>query len=405
MTLKIGVEYERTTFDREGVLSNRGIDLVRKRPDIYHVESTQPEFEWSPPAPFERMVDLTNSCLEQEEVSRQVCEEYGVLALPYSENGSGERGKLNVPPDVVRLPLFERILGHDTLLKVIPWVGIHYHLDIDRERVVDQYNALLAFVAVTPAFTSTSLLDYGGKNSLNSHRQAVINREVSDIIPRDQGYVDNMGDILQRDEVNRMRWRNRFIDVGGDGEHFDKVFPDNNVGYSELKYRPNVGKGTLEPRMYDSAPVHILVSTAALLLGYWGRIQEERIPVRIADEGEKYDFSSREVVLPTWRDREDLRELQIKKGLEPIEVLDYLGRAVHFAKPWLEARGEERFLNPLHRMLLSGKNTSSKLDDFLLKTYVPVEGVFSVDARKAAALYMWEQQQESVQRLEMMRGS
>ena len=400
MGSKIGVEYERLTCKPDGSITNEGVLLVKHpyKEAKYVDEGSQAQFEWNS-QPHRRIKDLTEEYLRQEDALADLCAEYGVFGLPASENGAGERGRINLH-EKSRASAYRAIFGEGTPEKLFPWAGIHCHIDANQPRLVEQFNALTALALVSAAFSSTSTINYEGKNGINCQRQKALQKDVFAKIPEERGYIGSKDELAARDVRRWENWKNAYVDAGLEAAEFAHKFKLDNTGYADIRHRPEIGSGTFELRVYDSAPADILMGIAALIQGFNDRILDQNIPVTIARKDDDYLFHGRIVVLPNWKTLQSLSELQIKSGLEDERIRDYLGQIAEFAGRQLD-RQDAHYLKPLEAMIDSGENTSTQLTAHLQMQGCSAkeEGRYKPEALKTANRFIRYKQQEAVERL------
>lgn len=407
--LKIAVEYEKGLHNLDGTVANLaplflssplncdedGKQLFQKEATDHMVESNSP--------PRDSLDSLCLDMVREYDLSRKIASPLNALSIPISENGAGE-SKPN-PDEYVqgRLMGYKVIFGEEMVNKLTKISGIHFHIDQYRPRLADQYNLLLALVP-TIALTSTSSISHEGTNSQNCHRYRLFADTEEGIfskIPEEKGYIEakesrSIGELLARDRRRYDRWKREFDtevwrhpDVPED-HSFAKYFKPHNTGYSEVRYRPDMGNGTFELRFNDSAPADILMGQAALVWGYVSRIFENDIPVSIAKDDDTYKFTDKEVVLPNKETLYKYAEL----GIENEEVRKYLSSIENFARRYLEGKGQQHYLDPIGEIIDSGRNIASQILDHLghKHTYSPQEAA-------RANLFVHGKNQQGAERL------
>ncbi len=409
--LKIAVEYERGLYDQNRFtirnvahrfLKHR-LNKDRRGESYFCEEGTRHQNEFNS-IPSHSLDQLCLNFLEAEDASDAICHHLGVVNIPINENGSG-RGWLN-PKVSHRIIGYETIFGKEMVKKLIKITGIHFHIDQHKRRIVDQFNALTA-LRPSIAFTSTSPISYQRKNNANCHRYLVFADPVEGIfakIPEEQGYITSLQDLIKRDEERHRKWKERF-EAGARQKNdlprnyqFWRHFPRERTGYPDIRYRPDMGKGTLEIRRYDTAPLNVVLAQAGLVLGYINRILDKDIPIEIAEKDGLYGFDHGKVLLPNEETLNHLTTLAAQEGLENSQVKKYNGAVNEFARKGI-ASSEQHYLNPLQEMLESGKNVASQILDHLGH-----KEQYTLQESARANKFVWEKHQQAVKHLEEKTG-
>jgi len=397
---KIALEYERGLFSKPSpatalTIAHRASEFLSHpenlNPDgstkVFHKEATDHLIEFnSRPTPSIR--ELALNFLRAEEICDRISEEQEVLAIPCSKNGVGIPARNSEPYVTSRLTGYEIIFGPKMVDQLLTTAGIHYHIDRSKNRRVDQFNALTALRPAL-ALTSTSPLSDKGENSLNCHRYNTIADPEEGMfrgIPEEVRYINSEEDLQERDLRRHDKWKKRFQtnrkllteSFQGYGlEQFLKAFPVEKTGYPDIRNRPQMGSGTFEGRTNDTAPVHLVLAHAALVLGYNNQILRGDIPISIARKFDRYQFERKQIILPSRETLNQYTSLAIKHGLENKKVQQYLSVVLEFAYQGLPNQ-EQHFLDPYFEMLESGKNLASQLIDYIgpKDHYLPADSAF-----------------------------
>jgi hypothetical protein len=402
----IAGEYERNLFDLKGNRVDKGALLIEHPINkeknnylFYHHEGTQTQIEWNSP-PSKNISTLKNKFLEQEKLLEELCKEFNILCIPASENGAGGRSQIN-PKIEYRSQGYNVIFGVETMDLLDPWSGIHYHIDMFKPKIVDQFNALTALARVSGAITATSTINFEGKNGVNCQRQYFFKHKIFNEIPELPGYIGEESDLTSRDERRWTQWREKYLENGGEPAGFDNNFKVYNTGYPDIRRRPDIGKGTLEIRTDDTTTADLFLGSKALVQGYNDKIIYGNIPVIKAEADWQYKFDDNMIVLPNSHTLGELNQLSIIHGMESNEVQEYLSQIEHFARPWLKQFSEEKYLDPVKEIIYSGKNNSSQLLNYLKNSGngPNKEDFYSQSALREANLFMWRKQQEAVDKL------
>ena len=284
---KIAVEYEKGLHNpRSYTIENKSPQFLNNKHNkskngefIHHKEGTEHQNEFNSKA-FSSIDELCNDHLEAEEVNEKICQELGVINIPISENGAGE-GTINQQVSN-RTKVYEAIFGEEELYKLIKISGIHIHIDQSRDRTVDQFNFLTAF-RPTIALTSTSGISHQRINGVNCHRYKLISDPVGGVfskIPENRNYISSIEELKERDLERYEKWKNEFLRNSELSEEFFlENFQPENTGYPDIRYRPDIGVGTLEMRANDTAPLDIVLGQAALVLYGVNRLLNENIKI------------------------------------------------------------------------------------------------------------------------------
>jgi|SRR3989344_554019 len=407
--LKIAVEYERglhdaTTFRVANVASsllehplNQNED--RERNCKYFVkEGTGHQIEINSKA-VSSITELAHDFLKAEEISDRISAELRVVNIPISETGAG-LAEIN-PAVMHRVHGYQTIFGEDAVQRLIRISGIHIHIDQCPERLVNQFNALTA-LRPTIALTSTSSISHKGENSVNCHRYIIIADPVEGVfatIPEERGYITSMQDLVKRDKERHEKWTAAFanpwnrrnnpgLPLSYDLKAFLKYFKIENTGYPDIRNRPDIGRGTYELRINDTAPLDIVIAQAALVFGYNNRIMQEGIPVVISSSGKPY-FHSSKIVLPSSEKLDEYTSLAVESGLQDPELNQYLYNLLKFAEQGLPQE-ERHYLDPFYNLASEGNLATQVLD------YLGHKPVYSPAESALANQWMWERHRKSV---------
>jgi len=401
--LKIAVEYERILHRLDGTVANLAdsfldhpSNIESKNPLVSEASLVQIEYNSPPRVSLD---DLCKDILEAEEVSDSISPLLEVISIPISETGAG-KSTINQDEHIQnRLTGYKVIFGEEMAKRLTKISGVHIHIDQYKPRLANQYNLLLSLVP-TIALTSTSSISDEGMNSENCHRYKLFADSKDGLfhdIPEEKGYIGSIEELLARDRKRYDSWKREF-DANmwrspniPEDYTFGKYFKPHNTGYSEVRYRPDVGNGTFELRFNDSTPADILMGQTALVLGYVSRVLENDIPVYIAEENDTYKFAEDEVMLPNKETLYKYTEL----GIESEEVRTYLNSIESFARVYLEAKGQQHYLNPIREIIDSGENVASQMLDHLGEhklRYTPQEAA-------QANLFVWERHRQGIESL------
>ena len=411
--LQIAVEYERGLHDMKGFVANK-VERFLEHPlnkdedgnhKYFHLEGSLHRNEYNSP-PRISLDDLCHDLLEQEDVSKRICGDLEVYNIPISETGAGE-SQANPHPKVLGRTIgYNLIFGKEGDYRLRKISGIHLHIDQYKDRLADQYNLLLA-LRPTIAFTSTSSINHERMNSESCHRYKLFADTKDGVfarIPEERNYINSIDELKLRDRKRYQDWKAVFDaecwrdEVPADYK-FTDYFKEHNTGYSDIRLRPDIGKGTFELRINDTAPLDVLQAQASLVSGYINRIMRENIPVRIADKKDHYKFSQEEVILPNDETLEEYSVLAIRYSLENEKVQQYLNALETFSKDGLEKR-EQHYLDPLRDMTVSGKNIASKILEHLGEH----KQKYSVEDSARANLFVHELHQRGVENLRQKVG-
>ncbi|HLD39821.1 MAG TPA: hypothetical protein VJB13_01645 [Candidatus Nanoarchaeia archaeon] len=416
--LQIAVEYERGLHHAHDFrVANLASEFLSHRLNLdergntkyFHREGTRHQTEYNSLRPLSNLNLLCMEFLKAEELSDRISAELGVLNIPISETSAGVA---EINPEVMnRVYGYQTIFGNEAVKKLIRISGIHLHVDQFPGRLADQFNALTA-LRPTIALTSTSSISYLGENKVNCHRYKIIADPKEGVfakIPEERGYINSMEELERRDQERHNKWSTEFansynrrhskgLPLTYNLDSFLEHFPVEKTGYPDVRNRPNMGKGTFELRINDTAPLNIVLGQAALVLGYNRRILLDTIPVNIAENNfkndGKYQFHQNGVLLPN-QDTLDYYTLQARDhGLENPQVREYLSALCEFAQEGLSAH-EQHYLKPYVEMLASGQNLASELLRMLGHKihYSPQDGAL-------ANQFIWNKHQHSIQSLQ-----
>lgn len=405
--LQIAVEYERglhhaNTFRVASLaaqflshpLNNDG----KRESDYFVEEGTDHQTEFNS-IPSSSLTELCQDFLKAEEISDKICAELGVVNIPISETGAGV-ADLN-PAVMHRIHGYQTIFGKEAVDRLIRISGIHIHVDQYPQRLVDQFNALTA-LRPTIALTSTSSISHQGQNSANCHRYIAIADPQEGVfakIPEERRYITSMEDLLKRDRERHEKWAAAFaiswncqanpeLPSTYNLETFKEHFKVENTGYPDIRFRPDVGKGTFELRISDTAPLDIVLAQAALIFGYNNRIVQESIPVTASLLG-RPSFHSRRIVLPSSEKLDEYTSHAVKSGLQNPELKQYLYNLIQFAEQGLP-ESEQHFLQPFYNLLSEGNLASQLLNRLGHKPY------YSPAESALANQWMWERHKKGV---------
>ncbi|MBI4151758.1 hypothetical protein HY496_02205 [Candidatus Woesearchaeota archaeon] len=351
MALQIGLEQELTLLSKEGMVSNRADDVLsRLRGDQRFVKEAQEycvEVNTPPASTIAELDTLLRDALHELETA---AEKENVFVAPVCYFGYGP---IKVR-DSARYQAYIPIIGdkNDALSNTI--VGIHLHLDQVPTKLVEQQRILTALDPLAIAITSSSPLDYRGRNGINCQRMHL----VRNVVFADTGlqcepyYADSEEDIEQHDLQRYQQWGERWMrNTGRTYPEFAERFTSpQNTGYHSPRKRDNIGDGTWEVRLFDSTPRPFALAAVAAYKAIHDRVIEENLPVMIAAEDGDFSFTEERVVLPTPSTLQELTEKAIRSGIRDGNVAAYLANALAFADESLSA-GEKIYLSPAAAML------------------------------------------------------
>lgn len=405
--IKVAIEYERGLHTLDGFIANRAPEFLNhplnQINEDFVKEATDHQNELNS-QPHSSLDELCLNLLNAEKTSRKICQDLGVINIPISENGAGT-ATINPNPDITaRSYAYDIIFGPGTVNRLTKISAMHIHVDQYKNRIVDQYNLMLALLP-TIALTSTSPISHEGLNSESCHRYKLFadpEEGVFSKIPEKIDYINSINDLNKRDEERYKTWKYTFDtecwrnpDLPTD-YNFRKFFKVENTGYAPIRKRPDIGDGTLELRIYDSAPIDVEIGVTGLVLGIIKRALENDISVYIAKDTKDYlyQFSEEGIILPNKKTLEYYTTLATKYGLEHDEIKQYNHALEKFARNGLR-KSEQHYLDPLRTMINNGKNIASQILDHLghKLIYTPK------DAAKAN-LFVWDLQQQGIQSLQ-----
>ncbi|MBU0470688.1 MAG: hypothetical protein KKA62_00480 [Nanoarchaeota archaeon] len=404
--LQVAVEYEKGLHRLDGFIANKAEEF-RNHPlnqneegdyKYFHSEASTHQNEYNSP-PRRSLDKLCRDILEAEEISDRICRDLEVINIPISETGAGE-SYLN-PKAFNRYVGYKTIFGSEAVERLTKISGVHIHIDQYKPRLADQFNLLTA-LRPTIAFTSTSSINHERKNSESCHRYKLFADPKEGVfanIPENRDYIISEKDLKKRDKARYQSWEKVFnaerwrSEVPAD-YNFTDFFKEFNTGYSDVRLRPDVGEGTFELRINDSAPLDILLGQASLVSGYINRVMRNNIPVFIAAENESYEFSKDRVILPNKETLDNYSLLAVRYGLENKKVQDYLSALENFARSGLE-QNERHYLNPLREMTITGKNVASQVIE-----YLGHKSEYNVEESTQVNLFVHRLHQQAVENLQ-----
>jgi hypothetical protein len=393
--MKIAIEYERGLHDHNGYVANKALEFLAHplNTKSFVAEGSLHQNEFNS-LPHDNTKDLLEDFLVAEDISDKISRELGVYNIPISESGAGI-AQLN-PKVQYRVEVYEQIFGKESVNKLAKFSGIHLHIDINERRFVDQFNALSCLARVAVALLSNSPLSYNGKNGLNCHRYYAYWSENDGIfkkIPESQIYIEKIEDLISRDKKRHNNWAKEWIKKGGREEVFFgnyPVFSVHNTGYPDIRYRPDIGKGTFELRTTDSAPPDILIAYTDLVLGYVTRIITEQTKVSFGKDN-KYSFSKKHIVLPDNELLQNLTNPLIVKGLREPTTTNILAQITDFSKP---------LMNPHHYHTISQMlNDEENIASWLMKQMPSGEKRYSSSETAQMNLKMYQRAKLGVENL------
>ncbi len=426
--LKIAVEYERGLHHAQDFTVadvaipflyhplNMSKDVKTK---YFHEEGTLHQTEFNS-LPASSLAELCLDFLKAEELRDKICAELVDENTPISGTGAG-LATINAR-NLHRIYGYETIFGEKATERLIRISGIHLHIDQNLERLTDQFNALTALLP-TIAFTSTSPISHEGKNSMNCHRYHTIAdpKEGVFVIPatkdipkwsENRSYIASIKELEKRNKERYSRWNDEFsntynrhknknLPLDYNPKSFMLHFTEETTGYPDVRFRPDMGQGTFELRINDSAPLDIVLAQAGLVLGYMNQIMLGDIPVTVAENNHKndnYQFNKKSVILPNRCMLDHYTDLAMNYGLENPQVRDYLSALCDFAKKGLSDE-EQPYLKPYFEMLSTGENVATQLLKSLGHKiiYSPQDGAL-------ANRFVWEKHQQAVQTLQEKTG-
>lgn len=423
--LKIAVEYERglhnaSDFTVANVAPNFLGHLLnveekdgKKETKYFHNEGTLHQTEFNS-QPASSLNQLCLDFLKAEELNDRLSAELGVVNIPISETGAG-LAEIN-PAVMHRVHGYQTIFGKEAVQRLIRISGIHLHIDQYKERAVDQFNALTA-LRPTIAFTSTSAISHQRKNSMNCHRYHAISDPSDGVfatIPEERGYISSIEELIDRDQRRYTLWLGAFsnpwyrrnnpdLPLTYTVESFRKYFQPENTGYPDIRNRPDIGQGTFELRINDTAPLDLIPAQAGLVLGFCNRILlQDNLAVEIAQKDFDYGFEGRKSVLLPNIETLDyyLSSLAMQEGLEleNREVRDYNQALLGFAIKGIPAE-EQHYFDPYVEILNSGKNMASQI-----LTHLGHKEQYSESESAQANKLVWEKHQQAMRELEQKIG-
>ncbi len=407
-SLQIAVESELSLHTPDGLIANKAERVVAHprnamgKAQLAYPEGTEHQIEIkSPPVRF--LEPLSRWYVHAYALLEAICQEEGLMLIPGSENGAG-RGEANqsYPGVQERIRGYKVIFGRGMVERLLTVSGLHIHYDIDFERPSDQFNFLTALRPAV-ALASTSPLSAEGKNGYNCYRYHLLADPAEGVfasMPEERGYIRTLDELEMRMVQRFERWdaafRERCEKHTLNSGFFRDHFPVERTGYPDIRYRPDMGEGTYEWRVPDSATADVLLGMAALVKGSWERIMNGQIPVLIAPGDYQYFWGSHLVILPHKETIDDLTRRAVHAGVKDYAVQEYLQGVIDFAAAGLSRR-DQQYLAPLQEMLTTGKNTATRLLEHLGQSqteYLPAQSA-------QANIYMGLLQREALERLHL----
>jgi gamma-glutamylcysteine synthetase len=331
--------------------------------------------------PASSLTDLERDLRSRLTALEEICNDYGLFPASTSHNGAGKvEGRVQrdqvvgKDPDSlndreVRILAHYNLLGEKKFEQIKSVSGIHIHLDQIEGNLVNQYNLLLAMDPVSFALTSTSPIDLYGNNSINDQRINLIRNVAFAEFPQLAqlpNYIHSIQELESRIKKDYDLWKDN---SGLEEEVFKRGFNLGNTGWQPIRKKDDIGKnGTWEVRSPDSAPLDVALAVVALYKGVHDYALGSGIPIRVANEGEKYSINKTEFVLPDHQAIKALEEEAIQSGLKGDRVKQYLNKLLQVAREGLETE-ELKYLGPIEDMLREKRNPSDQIMDFMHQRY------------------------------------
>ena len=409
-----GAELEIQLITNDGFIANRASEILLnpkvKNEQLAVKEGVQSQLEINNSKPHRNINDLAREIVYKLKSLEKICRKENLLIVPISEYGAG-RGERNNSLD--RFEVYDKILGKKDNERLITVSGTHVHSgrQPNLEKRLTQHRVLTALDPLI-ALASTSPIDVNGINGLNCHRAQLLryelgkNKENEDENKHEsflegglENYIASLEELNLRDVYRFLKWENKFVKNGGDIKRFRSLFKVDNTGYSLVRDRPNFKpNGTFESRAFDACPIDALLGIVAIIKGVQDRIFNENIKVRIAEDTENFQYSSKEIILPHFYQLKSLEQSAIKYGLVDNKVTNYIKRLVEFAEGGL-AQDERKYLGLITEMLEHQDNYATEVMA-LIKNYGCLnEPVDKILASKAN-LYMAERSKQATSKVE-----
>lgn len=366
----IGGEIELTLIDNEGYISNKA-DLILNDPKndgSITDEGTHAQVEVNL-VPAKTIQELDNNAKKQLSLLEEICTSYDVKAVPVSEYGAGRgerQGKSE--PENYRWPIYNLIFGEKGLEELYTNSGIHLHLSQIPGKELQQFHILQALDPLSYALTSTSPINYQGKNSLSCHRINTQRNRVFQKFPLHAQLLDYPSSLEELKEIENQRWeqwREIALKNGIDPQRYDKKFQPSNTGYTPIRKRDNIGPtGTLEVRSFDTAPLDITLAVFALYKGIHDYALEKNTKITISEQPHTYSFSDGSVILPNIKTLKEMENETVKYGLRSNLITEYLSHLLPFAEQGLPQE-DKIYLQPIKEMLVTKINPAHKIMEFM----------------------------------------
>ena len=406
----IGAEIELSLINQNGIISNNAPHLLKNEKAkgwlVYEGTHAQVEINSSPTWSVKELhEDLSQKIQKLEDI----CNDYSsksentpIFPVTVSEFGAGN-GEIN--QNIERLKGYRKVIGEDSLAKLVTNSGIHLHIQKDEKRSLDQFKLLHALDPLSYAITSTSPITHEGTNNLNCHRINTTRYLVFKDFPLSaqlQDYPQGILEIEDRTDQTYKYWLNKALRNGLKEQKFKKHFKPETTGYAPIRDRPNFD--TWEVRSFDTTPLDIALGAIALYKGINDYLLKNEVELEISNKDYSFDFSENKFTLPNYKTLILMEQEAINYGLKenPLTkkslVLDYLNQILPFSKLGL-SQEDQIYLKTIEDLIETRANLADQIMDYLkLEQNYETGNKVNFQQAQAANLFMREKYLSGIDR-------
>ncbi|MFP4523613.1 MAG: glutamate-cysteine ligase family protein [Candidatus Woesearchaeota archaeon] len=344
----IGLEVEFHLIDKEGFIVN---DSKKILDDAQINDCIVPEISQSMieviSQPKKTITELAKSFTQQLHLTRNIAKKYGLRLVPSSSVGFANLKKW----PTVKFQNKEKIMGKDKLDITLHVCGTHVHVD-KSDHIVKQHTVMTALDPLFTLMSSTPFFE--SQNNLNNYRVKVYRNGAYENFQAHGGllpYVKTSQELQSRYFELYSKWVEQCTQANGDTSQYTKY----NTCWGPIRF----SQKTIESRVSDANLTSYVFALAAVFMGVNRQLED------IKEENGLYFIQGKQ--LPTFEQLKYFEEQGIQKGIEDVQLAQYLQQLISFAKKGLND-DEKVFLKPFETMLSSKKNFADKITDFAKST-------------------------------------